>query len=254
MISETGSEKSTVTEKDIKVLDHARRTGIEIKKTMVKKTCKKRKMNVKRKCKSSCKEKLKIINKNQNLQVVNMKLGCGIKKGKRLKKKRKIIRRIIRRVVRKEAPVPMMCKEVPVPVINKLEQNFLKESVCVNFLVYESRTPQRLWTAIGVKPTGSLVLDNKSQKSMTLIVHQFPGEVITQEVKPQTQLSLTVENIALIEVTCFPSAMLHPSFTHSHHSDKSTEKSSACCGDLRLHLFIPLSSHEVQHHPKHAYY
>lgn len=238
MISETVGMTSQNHPKTSRVLDAKGQEKIKINQVTFDHACSKPIIKPKKRRKACCKNKLKIVNKNQNLQVVNMKLGCG-KKKVTVRKRKKTLPRIVRRIAK---------KIVHVPVVSKVDKNFLTEKICVDFLVQESKIPQRLWTAIGVKPTGSLVLDNKSPKSMTLIIHRADGEVITQEVKPQTELSLTVENLVLIEATCNP-VPFHPApFIHAHSSEKCSTKPSSCFGELRLHLFIPLQ-HECPSTP-----
>jgi hypothetical protein len=241
MISQQDNEKTIIQQRDAKVKCELNRNEVNLLKLLLEKSRARRKNKSKVKVKFGTKRKLKIVNKNQNLQVVNMKLGCVNKKRKLRLPKKKVIPKtvfktfppIVQRVIR---------KIVRVPVVAKPERNFLKERICVNFLVRESLTPQRLWTAIGVTPTGNLVLDNRSPNSVTLLVHQSQGEVITQEVKPQTELSLTVVNLVLIELASRPLQHLKQTHLSNHSPDKCPEQHASSFGTLTLDLLIPLGS------------
>ncbi len=227
-MSKTTVVKPNFDQQNDQVSDRTGNSEIQIKKVLWRKPSGKPILKFKTKVKTKLRSKLKVVNRNKNLQVVNMKLGCDKKK-----KKRRVT--VVKKIVRKIIQAPMLKDQ---------QKNFLQETVCVDFNLSSSSGPQLLWTGVDVLPIGSLVIDNQSAEALLLNIKQSQGEFVTHEVQPRTELSLTVKGITSVEVICKPQVAYHSYLDVTKHGTKP----KVCFGNLKLHLFIPLSTHPIVKH------
>ncbi len=151
---------------------------------------------------------------NKMKQVVKVKVGCGQRKPcKPLRRVRKI------------------CKRAP--IIVKKESKLLQESVCIQFQLTPQASPQLIWTAVDIHPTGSLLVKNESAHPLRVQIKQTHGGLITQEVKAHSELGFIAPHLQSIYVACEINAPVVS-------AQPNQPASPICIGTCRLHLFVPL--------------
>mgnify|MGYP000291896352 CR=1 FL=1 len=183
-----------------------------------------KKAKKRKKVKRRFRSRVNMINKNKNKQLVNVRFRRSTRKNKYTvrKKRRK------KQLIKKTPPIP--------PIVTQQKSDFIKETLCLEFILTESSGQKLLWSGHGIEPTGTVIISNKSAKLITLIVKQIDGTLYSQAVQPYSEFSFTITRIIAISAVCNPSMGLN----------NETRSVNKCKGELRLHLFIPMGTTIVQ--------
>lgn len=189
----------------------------------------------------------KIVQKNENQQVVTVNIGesqniCCDKINKKISCKKRIHARCNKKIKRcrskkkivRRRPIRSARRHV-ICIEEKRSASVCgyQESICIDYKMDRHRTKQLLWEAIGIVPTASLLIHNKSsEKALFLIKRMYEPEVSLQ-VEPHAHISMTITKIVQIS-SIFANPRLH--------------EDAICYGLLTLNL----QSTEVPAHRQHA--
>ncbi len=149
-----------------------------------------------------------VVQKNDNNLLVNVNLGvrkkkqsakkygkkiCGKKKCQRIWRNKAKIRKRVHAIIRH-----VICtqgREIAV-------SSGFKETICIRFKLRNSGTKHLIWRAVGVAPTGNLLIHNKSNEKATFLIKRVSGEEEILFAEPKSEVSLTITDIVQITSCC----------------------------------------------------
>lgn len=107
-----------------------------------------------------------------------------------------------------------------------------QETICIDFKMDKHRTKQMLWEAIGIVPTASLLIQNKSSEKALFLINRLHAPEVSLQVEAHAQVAMTVTHVVKIS-SVFARTRLH--------------EDAICYGILSLHLQSPQIPSVRQH-------